>query len=40
MENTLVVTGECAGSIDEILPACEVLKRMAEEGEHLLHVIR
>ncbi len=35
-ENGLVMTGQCAGSIKEILPAGEVIQRMAEEGEAIL----
>ena len=32
----LVIAGECAGAIDEILPAVEVIRRMVEEGERIL----
>ena len=32
----LVIAGECAGAIDEILPAGEVIRRMVEGGERIL----
>lgn len=35
-ENTLVMTGQCAGAISKILPAGEVIRSMAAEGEAIL----
>jgi enoyl-[acyl-carrier protein] reductase II len=32
----LVIAGECAGAIDEILPAGEAIRRIVEEGEGIL----
>ena len=32
----LVIAGECAGAIDEILPAGEVIRRLVEGGERIL----
>jgi len=32
----LVIAGECAGAINEILPAGEAIRRMVEEGENIL----
>ncbi len=34
--NVLVMSGSCAGAIHEILPAGEVIRRIAEEGQALL----
>src|SRR4030042_6232015 len=34
--NSLVMTGSCAGAINEILPAGEVIRMIGEEGENLL----
>ena len=36
----LVLAGECAGAIDEILPAAEAVRRMVEEGEAILRGLR
>jgi enoyl-[acyl-carrier protein] reductase II len=40
MENTLVVTGECAGAIEDILPASDVVNKMVEDGEYILQNLR
>jgi enoyl-[acyl-carrier protein] reductase II len=37
VDSTLVMTGQCAGAIKEILPAAEVVRSMAEEGERILN---
>ena len=39
-DNTLVVTGECAGAITDILPASELVKRIVEDGEDILKSLR
>lgn len=36
VDSTLVMTGQCAGAIKEILPAAEVVRSIAEEGEKIL----
>jgi len=35
-DSALVMTGECAGAIEEILPAAKVVRSIAEEGERIL----
>jgi enoyl-[acyl-carrier protein] reductase II len=37
VDSALVMTGQCAGAIKEILPAAEVVRSMAEEGESILN---
>lgn len=37
VDSTLVMTGQCAGAIKEILPAADVVRSMAEEGEKILN---
>ena len=37
VDSTLVMTGQCAGAIKDILPAAEVVRSMAEEGERILN---
>ncbi len=36
----LVIAGECAGAIGEVLPAGEAIRRMVEEGERILRGLR
>jgi enoyl-[acyl-carrier protein] reductase II len=36
VEDTLVMTGQCTGAIKEILPAGEVVRRMAENGGDII----
>lgn len=36
VESALVMTGQCAGAIRDILPAAEVVRSMAEEGKRIL----
>jgi enoyl-[acyl-carrier protein] reductase II len=36
VDSGLVLAGECAGAINDILPAGEVIRRMAEDGERML----
>ncbi len=35
----LVITGEAAGAISDILPAAEIVRRMATEAEDVLHAL-
>ncbi len=35
----LVVTGEVAGAIDDVLPAAEIVRRMATEAEEVLQAL-
>jgi enoyl-[acyl-carrier protein] reductase II len=36
----LILAGECAGAIREILPAGEVIRRMVQDGERILHSLQ
>ena len=40
MEHTLVVTGECAGAMEDILSACDVVNKIVEDGEYILQNLR
>jgi nitronate monooxygenase/enoyl-[acyl-carrier protein] reductase II len=37
LHELLVISGEVAGAINEILPAAEIVRRMASEAEDALH---
>ena len=40
MDSTLVVTGECAGAIEDIPPASDVIRDIVEDGENILRSLR
>jgi enoyl-[acyl-carrier protein] reductase II len=39
-DSTLLMAGQCAGAIKEIVPAREMIENIAEEGERILRTIR